>query len=87
MSSTMRLYQNSRFPSTKEKMATLTPAQLILCEKVYSWAEQNYDKGGHWIVETMEPWEVVKQFKSVANAKGFARLKQERYEDVRAEAF
>lgn len=82
-SAAMKMYARSEFASTQAKMLALTPAQLAFADSVYADAESTYESGGQWVVEAMEPWEVVADFKTVADARAYMELKQDRYEDVR----
>lgn len=84
---TLKLYLNSPFKGTQDKMSAMSEKDLEFVNKVYSWAEKNYAKGGQWIVECLEPWAVLEQFKSVPQAKEYAGLIQDQCEDAQAEAF
>jgi len=82
ISGTIKIYLNSKFDSTARKMAEMTPEQLELADKIYAEAEKNYSKGGHWIVETMEPWEVVKMFKNLAQAAQHWEMVEDYAQDI-----
>ena len=70
----INLYLKSEFGGTKEKMAKLTPEQLAFVDEVYALAEEHYDDGGDVIVETMEPWDILKKFKTLKDVRGYAGL-------------
>jgi hypothetical protein len=82
ISGTINLYLNSKFDSTARKMAEMTPEQLDLADKIYAEAEKNYGNGGHWIVEAMEPWEVVKMFKNLAQAAQHWEMVEDYAQDI-----
>jgi len=50
-------------------------------KKIYDWALANYDKGGHWIVETMSIEEIEQEFKSLKEAKEYCKIIQDRSEE------
>jgi len=50
-------------------------------KKIQDWALANYDKGGHWIVETMEIEEIEQEFKSLKEAKEYCLRRQDRMEE------
>lgn len=84
---TLMLYVNSGFRSTQERMRGMTAENLKLVDDIYRWAEEHYGAGGHWIVEAMTPWEVLREFPTVADAKAGCELREDVYGDVRAEAY
>lgn len=51
--------------------------------EVLKWANDNYEEGGHWIVETMSEAEIIANFSTLEDAKEYCSLIQGRYEDVR----
>ena len=60
---------------------TLTRKEKEMGKKILDWALANYDKGGHWIVETMEIEEIEQKFKSLKEAKEYCRCLQDRMEE------
>lgn len=63
--STLRLYMESEFASTRAKMAALTDEQLAFCDQVYDLAMRNYSNGADFIIECYEPWVLVQDFKTL----------------------
>jgi hypothetical protein len=51
-------------------------------EEIKQWAYQNYDAGGHWIVETLTDDEIRQEFNSLQEAIDWAERIQDKYEDV-----
>lgn len=84
MSKSLNMYKNSEFKSTREEMSKLTEAELDFVDSVYDWAELNYDRGGDTICECYEPWTIVKEFKTIHDAKRMAALHLERREEIEA---
>jgi hypothetical protein len=82
ISSTLPVYVRSPFKSTKYEMEQLTPEQLDLADRIYAEAEKNYDKGGHWIVEATEPWELVKMFPTIEKARAHWELVEDIAKDI-----
>lgn len=56
---------------------------MELVREIRDWALDNYDAGGHWIVETFSDEEIA-EFKTLNEAKKYCGLMQDRYEDCRA---
>lgn len=80
----IRIYIDSQMTSTRAKMANMTQEQIDLADAIYASAEANYETGGHWVVETMEPWLVVERFATLADAESHWRLVEDVAQDVRA---
>lgn len=76
-SSTFGLYLKSDSPRTKTKIMEMTPAQREFVDRVYELCEKHYSDGGDTIVECYEPWEVIAQFKTLADVRDFCGLKVE----------
>ena len=57
--------------------------RLVLPRQILHWAEDNYETGGHWIVETMELDEIKDEFKTLEEAQEYCRLMQEKEEDIK----
>lgn len=55
---------------------------LILVLEIEQWAKENYDEGGHWILETMTTQEIVDEFKSLSEAQKYCKRMQDYYQDV-----
>jgi hypothetical protein len=55
---------------------------LTLARQILNWAKDNYDEGGHWIVETMTLEEIKQEFKTLQQAKEHCRVIQDRQEDI-----
>lgn len=55
---------------------------MELVREIRDWALDNYDAGGHWIVETFSDEEIAEEFKTLNEAKRYCGLKQDRYEDA-----
>ncbi len=53
---------------------TLTRKEKQMGKKILEWALANYEKGGHWIYETMTEEDVEQQFASLKEAKEYCRL-------------
>lgn len=83
ISSTIKIYLDSEFDSTARKMAEMTSEQISLADAIYAEAEKYYETGGSWIVEAMEPWEVVKMFKSVGHAAQHWEIVENYAQDIR----
>lgn len=49
---------------------------------IRAWAMANYDKGGHWIVECMSDAEILEQLKTLAGAKEYVRLVNDKEADA-----
>jgi hypothetical protein len=64
-------------------MTEHTTAQLKRAAKIFQWAAQNYENGGSWIVETYTTDEVIRDFKTLADAKRYCKLMHDREEDIR----
>ena len=45
--------------------------QLVV--RIKQWANDNYEKGGSWIVETMSDREIGESFRTMADAKSYAK--------------
>jgi len=45
--------------------------QLVV--RIKQWANDNYEKGGSWIVETMSDREIGESFRTMAEAKSYAK--------------
>jgi hypothetical protein len=82
-SSSMKMYSKSECKSTMAKMAAMTEEQKNFADEVYVWAEANYDSGGDVIVEATEPWELVKQYKTLAEVKEVCEIREDYAEDIR----
>jgi hypothetical protein len=54
-------------------------------EKIMQWAEDNYENGGQWIVETMSVEEIGQEFESLEEAQRYCKDRQE-IEDERESA-
>jgi hypothetical protein len=54
-------------------------------EKIMQWAEDNYENGGQWIVETMSVEEIGKEFESLEEAQQYCKDREE-IEDERESA-
>lgn len=54
-------------------------------EKIMQWAEDNYENGGQWIVETMSVEEIEQEFESLEEAQQYCKDRQE-IEDERESA-
>jgi hypothetical protein len=54
-------------------------------EKIMQWAEDNYENGGQWIVETMSVEEIGQEFESLEEAQQYCKDRQE-IEDERESA-
>ena len=50
-------------------------------KKIIEWALANYEKGGHWIYETMTAEDAEQKFASLKEAKEYCRCLQERMEE------
>lgn len=46
-------------------------------EKIKQWASDNYEKGGHWIVECFGDKDIEETFTSLADAKRYVALTNE----------
>ena len=53
-----------------------------MSEKIMQWAEENYEIGGQWIVETMTIEEIEEEFESLAEAQQYCLSKQERANEI-----
>jgi len=51
-------------------------------EQIKQWAMNNYDAGGHWIIETLTDQEIFDEFPTIQDAINWAIVVQGRYEDV-----
>lgn len=51
-------------------------------EQIKQWATENYDEGGHWIIETLTDQEIFDEFKNVQEAIDWAYRIQDHYNDV-----
>jgi hypothetical protein len=54
----------------------------VRVKKIKDWCLENYDKGGHWIIETMTDQEISDNFKSLAEAKRYCKTKQDYSDDI-----
>jgi hypothetical protein len=81
-SDTLKIYLDSPFGFTAREMAKMTPEQLAFADSVYVEAEANYSNGGDWIVEAMEPWELVKMFKNLAQARQHWEMVEDYAKDI-----
>lgn len=52
-------------------------------EQIKQWAMENYDDGGHWIIETMTDQEIFDEFKTIQEAIDWAYRIQDNYNDVK----
>lgn len=52
--------------------------------EIMKWAEENYEAGGQWIVETMEIEEIEEEFESLAEAQQYCKDRQEREDEINA---
>jgi hypothetical protein len=66
------------------KLAALTPEQVAFVDEVYAKAEANYEEGGQWVVECMEPSDILDRFKSMKDALKYMGLKQEQADEIDA---
>lgn len=46
---------------------------MSLIEQIKKWALENYEIGGSWIVETFTDEEIAQEFKTLAQAKKYAK--------------
>jgi hypothetical protein len=53
-------------------------------KEIMKWAEENYEIGGQWIVETMEIEEIEEEFESLAEAQQYCKDRQEREDEINA---
>jgi len=53
----------------------------ILAREVLEWALANYEKGGHWIYETMEEDIIEANFATLEEAKEYCFRMQDRMEE------
>lgn len=51
-------------------------------EQIKQWAMENYDEGGHWIIETLTDQEIFDEFKNVQEAIDWAERLQDIQEDI-----
>jgi hypothetical protein len=51
-------------------------------ETIKQWAEENYDDGGHWIIETLTDDEIRQEFNTVQDAIDWAKRIQDHYLDI-----
>lgn len=51
-------------------------------EEIKRWAMDNYNDGGHWIIETLNDQEIFDEFKNVQEAIDWAERLQDIQEDV-----
>ena len=65
----------------------MTEKQALLVKKIKDWALKNYDKGGHWIVETFTEEEILNDFSSLKSAKEYAKILHNRQREIEAEIF
>jgi hypothetical protein len=42
--------------------------------KITAWAMENYEEGGHWIVETFISDEIYAKFKTIKQAKDYCQM-------------
>lgn len=49
---------------------------------IKEWAIENYDEGGHWIIETMTDYEIHLAFKSLTEVKNHVKLLNDRAADI-----
>ncbi len=78
----MKMFATSEFTSTQKKMALISDADKAKLDEWYKWAEDNYDKGGHWVVESYEPWELLTACTTLDEVKELCGLLTERCEDA-----
>lgn len=52
--------------------------------EIMKWAEENYEIGGQWIVETMDIEEIEQEFDSLAEAQQYCKDRQEREDEINA---
>ena len=58
--------------------------ERIMGNEIMKWAEENYEIGGQWIVETMEIEEIEAEFESLEQAQQYCKDRQEREDEVNA---
>ena len=55
--------------------------RLVVPRQILNWAKDNYDAGGHWIVETMTLDEIKEEFKTLEEAQEYCKIIQDRSEE------
>lgn len=58
-------------------------SEQFRASRIYNWAKQNYDQGGHWIVETMSLSEIAEEFATLACAKKYCKILVEQEENIK----
>lgn len=61
----------------------MTLSDATRASLIYDWAKRNYDKGGHWIVETMTLPEIATEFATLAEAKRYVKILVEQEENIK----
>ena len=57
--------------------------KITKVEEIKQWAMDNYDDGGHWIIETLNDQEIFDKFANLQEAIDWAELIQDKYEDIK----
>jgi hypothetical protein len=68
-SNTLKIYKNF--------LASATQEQIDFADQVYAICEEHYEDGGDTVVETFEPSEVIKEFKTIKDVQEYCGLRVE----------
>jgi hypothetical protein len=74
--------KSTTLPIYKKWLATATVDEIEKVDAIYAACEQHYEQGGHWVVETHEPADILK-LGSVEAARQLANLKTDLAKDAR----
>lgn len=64
-------------------LKTATPEQVAHVDAIYHECERHYNDGGHWVVETYTPEEILADFSSMDDAIEYCGLKVNQALDAR----
>ncbi len=67
----------------KKFLASATPEQIGFVDQVYAVCEEHYEAGGDTVVETFEPSEILKEFKTISDVQEYCGLRVENATNAR----
>ena len=78
-----KLMKSSTLPIYKRWLADATPEQITTVDAIYALCERNYEAGGHWLVETVEPAQVLEFASTPSAAREFCLMHNEQATNCR----
>jgi hypothetical protein len=62
---------------------TLTKTEMKRVNRIREWANDNYDKGGSYLIECHTTEELVNNFPTITSAQQYAKINHQREQEVR----